>query len=349
MKQGARKLKEACLTAGKSFGMFHLASGSRFRNSRVLVLGYHGVSLDDEHRWDPALYISPESFRHRMELLKRNRCNVLSLDEAVGLTKTGKLPDRAVVLTFDDGTYDFYAVVWPILRQFGYPATVYLTTYYVDNPYPATPGIWSYMLWKAEGSKVNGEAILGTSTVFDLSTAIGRAEALSQLRSLADSRQMDAQQRNNLSEKLAQLLGLDFGALCGKRIYQLLKPEEVRELARDGASVQMHMHVHLSPPEQKAYIDNLAINRQRIVEMTGVVPKHFCYPSGRYTTENVDWLRDYGVESATTCDPGLWSAETEPLLIPRLMDSANPSDTAFESWVVGIGPLLSRVGGWVRS
>ena len=170
-----RTLKQACLTAGRSCGLFKLASSSHFRNSRLLVLGYHGVSLADEHQWKPALFLSVDTFRRRMEALKRGGCTVLGLEEGVSLIAAGKLPERAVVLTFDDGTCDFYRVVWPILKEFGYPATLYLTTYYVELPYPIPLPIWSYMLWKAGSLRVNASDLFGKNVMFDLAADSGRA------------------------------------------------------------------------------------------------------------------------------------------------------------------------------
>lgn len=335
-------LKEACLNAWKISGLFGLASRSHYRNSRLLVLGFHGVSLKDEHQWDPSLYLSVENFQRRMEALKRARCTVVTLDEGLRLIKQGKLPERAVALTFDDGTCDFYKVVWPILKTFGYPATLYLTTYYAQLQYPSTPGIWSYMLWKAKGSKINARDVLGMDVDFNIADEAGRAEALRRIILRADSEGMDGHQRNELSAKLARVLGLDFEALVGSRIIRLLKPEEVSKLAQDGVSVQMHMHRHCCPAAREVYLDNLQTNRNLISKMTGSEPTHFCYPSGNYSSESVSWLRDYGIASATTCEVGLMSAETDPLLIPRLIVTSSLSDVAFESWLVGVGAIVSR-------
>jgi len=344
-----RTLKQACLGAGKSCGLLKLASSSRLRNSRLLVLGYHGVSLQDEHRWDPSLFLSAEVFRRRMEALKRGGCTLLSLEEGLRLTAEQRLPDRAVALTFDDGTYDFYKIVWPILKEFGYPVTLYLTTYYVEHPYPVPREIWPYMLWRrADSSRLNAREILGKDVIFNLTHKSGREEALRKLVSFADAEKMDGHGKNALSAKLAHLLGIDFDALCASRICQLLRPEEVHELASDGVSVQMHMHHHTSPVTHGAFIDNLRANRQFITEMTGLEPNHFCYPSGNYNKESVRWLRDDGVASATTCDLGLCSAKTDPMLIPRLIDTSYISDTGFESWLVGVGALISHVGALIR-
>ena len=148
------------MTAGKSSGAFRLIADSGWRQSRLLILGYHGVSLEDEHEWDGALYLSPAKFRSRMEAIKRHRCTVLPLQEALELLRLRQLPPRAVVLTFDDGTYDFYKTVCPILNEYGYPATVYLTTYWMTLQLPVVPGTWSYMLWKKRNSVIDASSLL---------------------------------------------------------------------------------------------------------------------------------------------------------------------------------------------
>ena len=330
-------LKQVGLAVGKSCGLFSLAATSRLRNSRVLVLGYHGVALEDEHLWSPSVFFSPDTFRCRMQMLATSGCTVLSLEEALSRVAAHTLPERTVVLTFDDGTSDFYRVVWPILKQFGYPTTLYLTTYYVEHRYPSTPGIWSYMLWKAKGSRVNARQLFGKDVIFDLTDESGRAEALRQVRSLVAGEQFDGYRRHVLSERLAHTLGLDFTMICNSRICHLLTPEEVSELARDGVSVQMHMHIHTSPPDREAYINNLEENRQWITKLTGLRPSHFC---GGHSEETRGWLRSQGVVSATTCNPALLSARTERLLIPRLIDHSKMSDNQFESWLVGIAALV---------
>jgi peptidoglycan/xylan/chitin deacetylase (PgdA/CDA1 family) len=335
-----RGLKQAGLVTAQRYGLFKVVSSSRFRNSKVLILGYHGVSLKDEHQWNPFAYVSPQTLRQRLEIIKRNKCTVLSLEEAIQHLKHGHLPERSVVLTFDDGTHDFYSIVLPMLQEFGYPATVYLTTYYVENPFPSTPGIWSYLLWKARNVKVNARKLLDSDVTFDLSSDAGRATAVQQIRSRALSQNLDARGREALSQRLAQLLGIDYQQVLDEKVLQLMRPSEIQAVARAGASVQMHMHVHVTPSECRAYIDNLEENRRFIVNLTRSTPHHFCYPGGVYDQQSVRWLRDHGIESATTCNPGLTTVKTDRLQIPRLMDCSAISEMVFESWIVGLGPLI---------
>ena len=81
-------------------------------------------------------------------------------------------------------------------------------------------------------------------------------------------------------------------------------------------------------------------NRTRINTLSGQQPSHFCYPSGVYERAFLEWLDDAGVVSATTCETGLVTASTNPLLLPRVIDGAQLSDVEFESWTSGFGALL---------
>src|SRR5208283_3844118 len=52
----------------------------------------------------------------------------------------GKLPDRAVVLTFDDGYADFHSRVMPLLDRYGFTATVFMTSGWVQDAGPLPAG-----------------------------------------------------------------------------------------------------------------------------------------------------------------------------------------------------------------
>src|SRR5215218_8963594 len=126
------KIKRNLLRASKSLGSFELIGNGGWRQNRLLILGYHGVSITDEHIWNPGLYVAPEFLRRRFEIIKESGCTVLSLDEGLEHLYAGTLPTKAVVITFDDGAYDFYVRAVPLIKEFEFPATLYLTTFYAQ-------------------------------------------------------------------------------------------------------------------------------------------------------------------------------------------------------------------------
>ena len=69
----------------------------------------------------------------------------------------------------------------------------------------------------------------------------------------------------------------------------------------------------------------------------------FCYPSGVTNTSFLPWLRDLGVTNATTCRPGLAERDSDPLLLPRLVDSWRMTELELHGWLTGISTFLPRV------
>ncbi|WP_058302803.1 polysaccharide deacetylase family protein [Gorillibacterium timonense] len=109
----------------------HSADGVYY-SDRVLPLMYHDISLKEQPGRSS---VTTADFRKQMELLRTEGFHVISMDEYVDfLLNKGKVPDNAVLITFDDGYETFYTYAYPILKEFGYPATNFLIVSGVDNP-----------------------------------------------------------------------------------------------------------------------------------------------------------------------------------------------------------------------
>jgi peptidoglycan/xylan/chitin deacetylase (PgdA/CDA1 family) len=337
-----KNLKQAVLGGLKTLGIFTLAQKSRWRRNRLLILAYHGFSLEDEHLWDPDLFMSPDYFRGRMELLKKRGCAVLPLGEAIRRLYANDLPENCVALTFDDGNYDFYKVALPILKELNLPATVYLTTSYVRYNRPVFDAICSYLLWKGRNSTLDLRQIIGQDEKLDLSGDAARAAAYDHLIGFARRRKLSAEEKDALATKLARLLKIDYDALCAKRILHLLNPEEVGRLAAEGVDIQLHTHRHRSPLNRQLFSREIEDNRNSILEMTGSWAWHFCYPGGNFNDKLIAWLEEMKITTATTCDPGLANHKSNPLLLPRLVDTTPLSPIEFEGWLTGVSAALPR-------
>jgi peptidoglycan/xylan/chitin deacetylase (PgdA/CDA1 family) len=336
-----RIFRRGALTVLKSGGAFQLVRGSDWRRQRLLILCYHGISLDDEHEWRPALYIRPQQLERRLEILRKGRYSVLPLAEALERLYRKDLPPCSVAITFDDGTYDFYRQAYPRLRDFGFPVTVYLTTYYSDLQLPVFLLVCSYMLWKARDKGVLDLKELGVSRPVTLASPQERQNALDQLMCWADDQNLTGTQKNAVAARLAERLQIDYQELVSKRIVQIMNAQEVNQLAKEGVDFQLHSHRHRTSLNEALFRKEIRENREYISRTITGVRKHFCYPSGAYRPEFVEWLAAEDIVSATTCDTGLATMESNPLLLPRFVDTTGRSDLEFESWVNGIGHFIS--------
>ena len=108
-----KRLKLGLLGSVEWLGGGRLLLNSGWRKQRLLILCYHGVSLGDEHLWNPRLYMSVEFFRRRLEILRSLECAVPPLNQALEQLRLATLPKRSVAITFDDGAYDFLRQALP--------------------------------------------------------------------------------------------------------------------------------------------------------------------------------------------------------------------------------------------
>lgn len=91
----------------------------------VPILLYHHI-LDytgPEERY----YVSPQAFKEQIAYLREQGYTAVTISQiALAITEGAPLPARPVAITFDDGNLNVYENAFPILREAGYPATMYL-------------------------------------------------------------------------------------------------------------------------------------------------------------------------------------------------------------------------------
>lgn len=94
--------------------------------SRVPILTYHSIDNSGS-----IISTSPVQFQSQMQFLKESSFNVISLKDITQcIYEKRPFPPRAVGITFDDGFKNVYNVAYPILKKFGFMATVFLVTGY---------------------------------------------------------------------------------------------------------------------------------------------------------------------------------------------------------------------------
>jgi peptidoglycan/xylan/chitin deacetylase (PgdA/CDA1 family) len=111
---------------------------------KVPILMYHYISEPpadaDVYRVD--LSVTPDMFRQQMTYLHENGYTPISFYElTTAIVNQSELPEKPVLLTFDDGYLDNYEVAYPILQEFGFKGTFFVITEFIDK------GREGYMTW----------------------------------------------------------------------------------------------------------------------------------------------------------------------------------------------------------
>lgn len=110
-------------------GSLH-AAGNTF-----ITLNYHDI-IPEEERVPPfdRVAVCQEHLENHFSWLKRKGYHVVSYQEILDASKGLKtLPDKSILLTFDDGYESFYTRVFPLLRKYHYPAVVALVGAWMES------------------------------------------------------------------------------------------------------------------------------------------------------------------------------------------------------------------------
>jgi len=130
-----KKLKNLINFIFVNSGMSALASQVIHGQNMVRILLYHRVNDTPlvEASISDRLTVSVEKFRKQMEYVAGN-FNVMSFSEFGERRKYSEaIPEKTVILTFDDGYLDNYNFAFPILKEFKIPATIFLATDYINT------------------------------------------------------------------------------------------------------------------------------------------------------------------------------------------------------------------------
>jgi peptidoglycan/xylan/chitin deacetylase (PgdA/CDA1 family) len=89
------------------------------------------------------LSVPPERFAAHLRVLREHGYTAITLDDLALALQVGEpLPEKPVILTFDDGYRDHYEHAFPLLREYGYSGTFFLVTGMIDEGHP------DYVTWE---------------------------------------------------------------------------------------------------------------------------------------------------------------------------------------------------------
>jgi peptidoglycan/xylan/chitin deacetylase (PgdA/CDA1 family) len=360
-----RGLKCTFLRVCAALGLFRVTSMLFAR--RLQILCYHGFQLVDECRFRPQLFISEDTFIGRLQHLVSEGFVVLPLDEALTRMWNGTLPQRSLAITIDDGFKSTLSVAAPLLLRFHLPATVYVTTYYMEKNVPVFRLAMQYLFWRASARPLD-EVTLELLAALDSQLADRQLALSATACAAADNREpvpaaaaqhrtwsliqkgealISESERQSLLREVGRILA-DTLSLDELQSLSIMSGEEVFLLAHQGFDIQLHTHRHRFPSHDRSIAcQEIVQNQSRLEAITGRKARHFCYPSGIFSSSQWAWLQELGIESATTCLSGLNTARTPRYALRRFLDSEDISFIEFKAELAGFSELLRRVRAWV--
>jgi peptidoglycan/xylan/chitin deacetylase (PgdA/CDA1 family) len=292
--------------------LLRVARGMLRRDLRILA--YHRIAT----RVDPArfdfdlelLSADAEGFRAQVRHL-RDHYEPLRLGDVAALRDAGRaLPRRAVVVTFDDGYDDNHDLALPILREFGVPATFFVSTGHVDSGATYAFDWAAHAVLRAPDGALRVPA-LGFEAVLDGDRAARRgvvARILERVKALAG-----AQQEAALAQ-LRQACGVaPAGADPDSRP---MRWDQVRALHAAGMEIGSHgtHHRMLAKLDDDGIRAELAQSRDAIARELGVAPVSLAYPVGgrdAFDDRVVRIARELGYRIACSYLPGVNPARGE--------------------------------------
>lgn len=130
------------------------------------ILMYHSVSDNLFAKSHPYYQIntSPNVFARQMKWLRHNGYRTMDLTEMLAAMEAGQNLSKTVVITFDDGYQDFYTDAFPVMKQCGFTATIFLATDRIQDTAARIEGA-DYLTWR-DVRELHAEGIrFGSHTV----------------------------------------------------------------------------------------------------------------------------------------------------------------------------------------
>jgi len=320
----------------------------QFNAEKLTVVCYHGVISERLGRQDPNFdtTIGVDDFTAHIEFLARWFRPVTVSEVRASFQEGRPLPHRSLLITFDDGYRNVFTHAAPVLRRYGFPAVVFVSTAYMGSKLL----FW----WDEIRQRLLHWSEPRIETPADGSPASWPKEDAARRARGAEIEQ--ACKRISNRRRIEYLEYVRAHTPEGLRLtdeqHHILDPmswDEVRGLASMEFEIGSHTVSHpiltnLNPEELSA---ELAQSKAEIERQTGKPCYSIAYPNGTqadYSSLVVKAAEEAGYDLAFTCVERLNNRRNGPFLISRMSIPGHVPLTALRIRVSGLHAMLSGTG-----
>jgi peptidoglycan/xylan/chitin deacetylase (PgdA/CDA1 family) len=310
--RGKRELiSDLCAATGATWLLEHAP-----QRPVLMILNYHRVGDADATEYDPGLFsCTAQEFDWQIDYLKR-RFRMTTLEEVLALLAgKDRLAETRVLITFDDGYLDNYAVAYPVLRRHGVQGVFFLPTGFAGtNRVPWWDEI-AYIVKHAQRRRFRLE--YPHAVDFDLD-AEGMARSIMQVLNLY--KQPAMRDGGRFVEELEQACASSRPGAGARRCF--LDWNEAREMLQGGMAFGSHTHNHeiLSKLAPQAQVEELRISRAILEKELGQTIDTLAYPVGArdtFSEDTVHALGEAGYRAAFSFYTGFNTGSIAPFDIKR--------------------------------
>lgn len=301
---------------------------ARLDGERAVILMYHRVLPRPQahhERVEDGMFVDPTTFANHLDWLAADFHVMPLVDIVSALEAREALPPGACAITFDDGWLDNLVHALPALEAKRLPATLFA----VSDRVGTEGGFWPDETERRVASASASNRVALASEIGMGGAGSDPADFLEFLKGVSEA------DRPELIERI-QASTEDF--LAADRA--LMDWDELDRLADAGIEIEVHGASHailtgLGPDGVRDELSrSLADLRSKGHARHGLL----AYPSGAYSPEVVGIARELGYRAAVTTEPGLASADRDPLMLPRvgIHDDISRTRSEFLRFVPGV-------------
>lgn len=266
------------------FGLYRLA---RFlTRSEPKILMFHRFSSTEQ-----AGKVCTDVFERQLKYVKKHFHSATVADIGNAIFESNNLKPNTISLTIDDGYQDFYHYAYPLLKKYQIPATLYVTTGFIDNDNWLWP---DKILWL-----INNAPEKRAEFQFDSINLLGgNVDDDQKKKDWGTLNRYLLSVDNDKKERCIAQLAQNFALTIPKKAPQQYAPctiEQLKEMQENGIEIGGHTVNHPS----LGRVSN-AIAKQEIIECEhwlneklGVKSRSFCFPNGTecdYTNDVISIL-----------------------------------------------------------